>query len=570
VANRLESEFMLKASELLRQGKTEELWQMCCGYLKLNIKEFMDIQERLLLEQLELLKKSPIGKKIMKGAEPKTVKEFRELVPLTTYADYCPELEQKREDVLPIKPDLWTHSSGRSGKYPYKWVPIPPEYIHELSKILYGIGMLSCSDRWGDTSHIPKNIKILYSVAPSPYVSGIFADILKMQTPVTYMPTIEESENLIFENRIKLGFQQSISKGIDYFFGISLVLVSMGEKFLESSDKIDIKPYLRKPNALWRLVKGKLKSCVARRGLLPKDIWSLRGIVGSGLDSWVYKDKIRELWGRKPLDLYSCTEGGVIATQTWDYNGMTFIPNLNFLEFIPEEETLKWQMDSSYQPRTVLLNEVEARKNYELVFTNFHGGVLVRYRIGDMIKIISSKNENTGIELPQMVFERRVDDVIDLFIVRLTERTIWQAIESAGIPYVDWVAYKDSGRPVLKLYIELKNESNMSESDINSAIYNEIMKSDSSDLQIDSPLRDEMAGFADFSVESTRLPSGTFVDYKTRKQNEGADLAHLKPPHINPPKDVLSSLMGETEEIIIIKEIKSKAISENKEEKVIT
>ena len=561
---------MLKAVDLLRQGKNEELWQMCCGYLKLDIKEFMDIQERLLLEQLELLNNSPLGKKIMQGANPRTVAEFRELVPLTDYADYCPELEQKKEDILPIKPDLWTHSSGRSGKYPYKWVPVTPKYIQELSEVLYGIGMLSCSDQWGDTTHIPGKIKILYSVAPSPYISGTFADVLRMQTPLTYMPTIEQSENLGFEERIKLGFQQSISKGIDYFFGISLVLVSVGEKFLQSSDKVDIRPYLRKPSALWRLIKGKLKSRLARRGLLPKDLWSLRGIIGSGLDSWVYKNRIEELWGRKPLDLYSCTEGGVIATQAWDYDGMTFIPNLNFLEFIPEEETLKWQMDSSYQPQTVLLDGVEPGKNYELVFTNFHGGALVRYRIGDMIKIVSNRNEKLGIELPQMIFERRVDDLIDLFIVRLTERTIWQAIESAGIPYVDWVAYKDPGRPVLKLYIELKNECNMSEMDINNAIHSEIMKSDSSDLQIDSPLRDDFAGFVDFGVEVTRLPSGTFADYITRKQTEGADLAHLKPPHINPPKDVLSLLLAETEEIIVVKETKSEAIAENEADKVIT
>lgn len=561
---------MIKAVELLRQGKNEELWQMCCGYLKLDIKGFMDIQERLLLEQLELLHKSPIGEKITKGSPPMTVSEFRERVPLTTYADYCPDLENKDENILPVKPSLWVHSSGRSGKYPYKWVPITPKYVQELSKVLYGIGMLSCSDWWGDTSHIPRNIKILYSVAPSPYISGTFADLLRMQTPLTYMPGIDESENLTLEERLKIGFEQSISKGIDYFFGISLVLVSVGEKFLQSSDKIDIRPYIKRPAALWRLSKGKLKSRLASREMLPKDLWSLRGIIGSGLDSCFYKERIEELWGRKPLDIYSCTEGGVIATQAWDYEGMTFVPNLNFLEFIPEEETLKWQMDSSYQPQTVLLDGVEPGKNYELVFTNFHGGALVRYRIGDMIKIISPRNDKLGIELPQMVFERRVDDLIDLFIVRLTERTIWQALEDTGISYVDWVAFKDPGRPVLKLYIELKDGAGTSETDINNAVYTAIMKSDSSDLQIDSPLRDDLAGFADFAVEATRLPSGTFADYRARKEAEGADLAHLKPPHINPPKDVLASFLSETEEIIVVKETKSAAVAENEADKVTT
>ena len=112
---------------------------------------------------------------------------------------------------------------------------------------------------------------------------------------------------------------------------------------------------------------------------------------------------------------------------------MTFIPNLNFLEFIPEDEQLKWQMDRSYQPKTLLLDEVKAGENYEIVITNFHGGALMRYRIGDMVRITSLRNEKLGIEIPQMAFERRVDDFLDFYVVNFTERSIWQAIESTGV-----------------------------------------------------------------------------------------------------------------------------------------
>ena len=134
---------MPKAVELLRQGRDEELWQMCCGFVTLSLEQFMTIQKRLLLEQIELLNRCPLGRKVMRGARPKTVAEFRRQVPLTTYADYCPELEEKREDVLSVKPDLWVHTSGRSGEYSCKWVPITPAYAYEMSIIMYGIGMLS-------------------------------------------------------------------------------------------------------------------------------------------------------------------------------------------------------------------------------------------------------------------------------------------------------------------------------------------------------------------------------------------------------------------------------------------
>ncbi len=541
---------MPKAVELLQQGRNEELWQMCCGFLSLNLEQFMAIQKRLLLEQIELLNHCVFGKKIMNGTKPETVEEFRQQVPLTTYSDYCPEFIEKREDVLPVKPDFWVRTSGRTGEYPCKWVPMTPKYSQELSVILYGVGMLSCCQGWGDTSRIPDKTKSLYSVAPRPYISGTFADILRMQTPLYYLPTVEEAENLSFEERIKLGFQQAMSEGLDYFFGLSLVLVTVGEKIRQSSEKVDIRPFLGRPRALWRLTKGMVKSRLAGRPMLPRDIWSVRGIIGSGVDSWVYRDRIKELWGRYPLDLYSSTEGGVMATQTWDYDGMTFVPNLNFLEFIPEKEHFKWQMDRSYQPKTLLLDEVEAGENYELVLTNFHGGALVRYRIGDMVRITSLRNEKLGIEIPQMAFERRADDLLNFMVIKLTEKQIWQAIERSGIAYEDWTAYKKPGESILHLLIELKNGFQGSETEILAAIQEQIIDSGKSSYRTSGVLEDWRDAL-DFSVEVTLLPQGAFANYITQKQAEGADPAHLKPPHINPSDKVLTLLLSKPEEVKI-------------------
>ena len=534
---------MPKAVELLRQGRNEELWQMCCGFIYLSLEQFMTIQKRLLLEQMELLSRCPLGKKLLNGAKPETVEEFRQQVPLTTYADYCPELIEKPEDILPAKPALWVHTSGRSGEYPCKWVPMTPAYSRELSVLMYGIGMLSSSNRWGDISPFPERPKLVYTVAPRPYMSGALASMLQEQTPVDYLPPMEEAENLDFEERIRLGFKQALSQGLDYFFGLSLVLVAVGNKFSQSSGKVNIIPLLSQPKALFRLIKGLVKSKLARRSMLPKDLWSVKGIISGGLDSAVYKDKIKELWGRYPLDTYASTEGGIIATQTWDYNGMTFIPNLNFLEFIPEKEHFKWQLDHSYQPKTLLLDEVRAGENYEILITNFHGGALVRYRVGDMVRITSLRNEKLGIDIPQMVFERRADDLLDFVVTRLTEKVIWQAIEDADIAYEDWTAFKEAGQPVLHLFIEPKDGYQASEAEIATAVHQQIMKSDNDDYTT-SPVHDDLADMIDFRVEVTLLPRGAFANYTSQRQAEGADLAHLKPPHINPSDKVLLLLLA--------------------------
>jgi hypothetical protein len=542
---------MPTAVELLHQGRNEELWQMCCGFLNLNIDEFMEIQERLLLRQLELLNNCPLGKKLMHNAMPKTVEEFRRLVPLTTYKDYCPELLEKREDVLPAKPVFWTHTAGRSGEYPCKWVPTTSEYALELSKILYGVGIISSCKDWGDLSNVTGKANVLYSVAPRPYTSGTFAELLQMQSPVNYLPPLEEVQDMSFEDRVRLGVQQAMSVGFDYFFGLSLILLNIGEKIRDSSSKASLRPFLKSPRALWRLSRGKLRSKLAGRPLLPKDLWKIRGIIGGGTDSFVYKHRIKELWGRNPLDSYACTEGGIIATQTWDYDGMTFVPNLNFLEFIPEEEQLKYQMDRSYQPKTLLLNEVKAGENYEIVVTPFHGGALMRYRIGDMIRIQSLRNDKLGIDIPQMAFERRVDDFIDFYVVNFTERSIWQAIESTGVPYEDWIAYKDAEHMTLDIGLELKESYRGDTQKIATMIYDKLTQPDSN-KSIEVTRDNDLTDVSDFKIKVDLLPKGTFASYVAQRRAEGADLAHLKPPHVNPPSKAFSMLATDAEETIIV------------------
>lgn len=556
---------MPRVIELLRQGRNEELWQMCCGFLSLGIREFMKIQNSLLLEQMNLLSDCPLGKKIMRGARPQTVEEFRQL-PLTTYSDYCPELLEKNEEVLCQKPDTWARTSGRSGEYECRWIPISPTFAHELSAIMYGVGIISGCKHWHDYSNIPEHLRMFYSVAPRPYMSGAMTRMLEQQVPVHNMPNPGDAEGLSFEDRIRLGLKQALSQGIDYFFGMAVALVSIGEKFSQSSNNVNLRPLLLQPKALLRLARGLFRSKIAGRRMLPRDLWSVKGIICTGVDSWAYRDKIKEFWGRYPLDVYAGTEGGIIATQTWDYDGMTFIPNLNFLEFIPEEERLKWEMDHSYRPKTLLLDEVETGQDYEIVITNFHGGALVRYRVGDLIRIVSLRNEKLGIATPQMVFERRVDGVINFVVVQLTEKQIWQSIEALDIEYEDWTAYKQPGESLLHLFIEPKNGYHGNGADIAAVIRKRLIRVNE-DRKDTTGVLEDLTDMFDFQVEVTLLPAGTYASYTTRRQAEGADLAHLKPPHLNPSEEVLGLLLSHTEETIVITKSRNNVESVNKTEK---
>ena len=539
---------MSKIKELLEQGRKEELWQMCCGFIDLSLEQFMDIQKRLLLEQIELLKNCDLGKKVMRGAMPETIEEFREQVPLTTYADYCPELLEQREDVLPVKPSCWVRTSGRSGEYTCKWIPISNQFWEEMGPVFGGAMIFGTCRERGDII-FDDNFKFLYAIAPEPYTFGMFARKLVDDFGFKFLPSLHEAEQMSFEERLEVGLKMALSEGVDGFYGLPGVLMAISERFKEGSSSMKLSDLLSQPRMVIRLLKGFIKSKITHRPMLPKDLWKVKLISAAGTDGVIYSEKIKDMWGRHPLDGYGGTEAIIAATQTWDYEGMTFFPTLNFFEFIPEDEYAKWKLDNSYQPKTILLDEVKAGNIYELVITNFHGNALARYRIGDMIRITSLRNDKLNIDIPQMVFERRADDLIDLGLMRLTEKVIWQAVESTGVPYQDWTARKEiiGDKSTLHLYIELKDKYNADEKDLAAAVYEQLKGMNDGFIHQDLASVEKLIELEPIKV--TTLPAGSFTNYIAQRRAEGADLAHIKPCHINPSDKVLSLLGVEMETV---------------------
>ena len=529
--------------ELLRQGKNEEVWQRCCGFIDLSLEDFMKIQKRLLLEQLELLQKCHLGRVILNGASPRTVAEFREQVPLTTYADYAPYLLKRRMDVLPKKPILWQYTSGKSGEYSYRWVPVTARQLDEIEPLIFALIFFStCKQR--KEVVFREHDKVLYGMAPPPYATGTMARAFPHEL-FDFLPPLEEAEAMPFEERMRQGFELALSEGLDLCLTLSSVAVAIGDRFSQRGKKTNLRALPKRPKALFRLAKGVIKSKLARRPLLPKDIWSLKGLITYGIDGSVYREKIKQMWGRYPLDFHGCTETVLIAMQTWDYQGMTFIPHLNFFEFIPEEESIKSWQDPAYQPSTLLLDQVKPG-NYELVITTFHGGPFIRYRLGHLIKITSLRNEQLNIDIPQMVFLSRIDDQIDIAgFTRLSEKVIWQAIENTGLAYKDWAARKEvKDEPVLHLYVELKENGYVAPEQVAAAVHAELKKLDTpyADLESFTGLR---------PLEVTLLPENAFQQYKLRQQAAGAELAHLKPPHLNPSDATIDFLVNTARRVAV-------------------
>ncbi len=523
--------------ELLRSKKYEELWNQCCGYIDLSLEETMQIQKRLLLEQLPRLNSSEIGKVVMRGASPETLEEFRKQVPLTTYKDYSQYLLSRREDVLPVKPLFWGHTSGRSGEYDFKWCPLTSGQWEEIEKLtIAAFAFCSCEKR--GQIKIRLHDKILYGAAPAPYVTGLLSRYAFSRI-FDFLPPLDEAEGMSFAERGKKGVIQALHEGIDFYSALPSVLVNVAERTGQGGGKRDFKALLRDPKFGARVIGGVIKSKRAHRPMLPKDLWSLKGLISAGSDGSVYREKIKEMWGRNPLDMYACTEGLVISLQTWDYEGMTFYPSLNFFEFIPEEDCLRAKIDSSFQPKTLLLDEVEAGKNYQLVITNFHGGPFVRYVVGDMVKITALRNEKLKIDIPQMVYHSRVDDMIDIAgFTRLTESIIWKAIEKSGIKYEDWTARKElKDKPVLHLYIEMKQNGHHTPENIADVVHPQL-------ALLDKPYSELESYLGLKPLEVTLIPEGAFNRYMLKQMEAGVELGRIKVSHLNTPDAVINFLVN--------------------------
>ncbi len=531
---------MTSAAELLRQGRREEVWNKYCGFIDLDLERFMEIQQRLLLEQISLLSRCTLGKKLLGERIPLTVEEFREQVPLTQYRDYLPYLENTDvpPGVLPSEPKYWARTSGRSSEYGFKWAPYSEAMVRKVGEfVTASFLMASCSGR-GDVKLSPGDV-CLYTLAPAPYFTGgVIARGFEQELEPRFIPSLEEGDELTFEERIQRGFKLALKDGIDLFYGLSSVLVAIAEQFERGGGKFEFSPELLHPRLAYRVAKGLLKSKLHKRALLPKDLWDVKGIIAGGMDTAFFRDKIEKYWGVKPLEGYGGTEIGGIAIQAWNHKGMTFLPDCNFLEFIPGEEFFRSLDAPGYQPTTRLLNQVTPGI-YELVVTNFHGNPFVRYRTGDLVEITALKDDEIQVNLPQMVFHARADGVLDVSgFTRLTEKSVWMAIEETGMPYEGWMIRKEylQDKPMLHLYIESKN--GFSAEEVGSLVHQNLKKMDSGYAELEV-----MLGV--YPLQVTLLPKGAHQGYMNHQRAAGADLAHLKPPRINPSNEVIQLLIGE-------------------------
>lgn len=527
---------MTALTELLRTGWHGDVWLQYCGFLDITLDEFMTIQERLLLEQLDLVNRSPWGKLFLDGIQPATVDEFRRLVPLTHYEDYAAYLDARREDLLPAPPITWAHTSGWSGFY--KWVPFTQQMYTQAGVRILAALILAMARRRGDVRLRQEDV-LVYNLPPRPYASGLALFSFREQFPFRFIPPAEMAESLSFQERLELSFQMAMAARVDLIGSITPVLIKVSEGLASGAHATRLARYWLNPRALARLARATLRSRLARRPMLPRDLWSVKGVICGGTETALYKETIAEAWGTVPYEVYAATEAGVTAAvQAWDKKGLYFFPDAVFIEFIPEAEWVRNRYDPTYIPATVLLDEVEEGQRYELVLTSFAGGPFLRYRMADLVRVVSLRDDDTGIKLPSVALTGRSNALIDLagFSGLFDESMIGRAVHDAGFPYADWSARAEPGPqgPLLHIYLELKTYVGVE--DVQARIHENLKA-------LNPSYADPETMAETHAVRVTLLRPGVFAAYGVERQATGADLAHLKPPRMNAGDVIIRDLL---------------------------
>jgi hypothetical protein len=524
-----------RAAPFGRNGDAAE-WNKYCGFLDMSVEEFMEVQRLCLREQLALLSGTPIAAALLPEGLEGELDEFRARVPLTTFEDYTELLDRDNPDLLGEQQLIWTQTTGAQASF--KWVPYTTSSLERVLDNLMAAFLLASTNRRGEVRIRPGD-RILFNTPERPYVSGLATFGMRDRFGFTGVLSPEQSEHMEFKERIRAGFREALNQRVDVLVSMTSVLAKMGDGFAHHSRASSFSLRGIRPRGLWRLAFARLKSLLLRRPVLPKDLWPMRAIIGWGVDSGIFREEIRRYWGRDPFEIYACTEGGLMAMQTWNRGGMVFSPYADLYEFIPSAEAARARSEPGYVPATVFLDGVVPGEVYELVLTNFNGMPLLRYRVGHEVDFIPATQMEEGIALPQFRFLGRADDRLDIAgFTRIDEQTVWRALEQAKVTGQEWVIAKEvvSGEsaPSIHLYLEQPG-------------------ADSEDIRarVHAALRDVDPFYRDLgdmlSIDPLRvslLAQGTFDRFYDQRRRDGYGLDRRSPRKLNPEPEDIADLVA--------------------------
>lgn len=366
-----------------------------------------ELQETILLEILQGNADTIYGRE-KNFSNIKSVKDFKSLHSLTTYKDYELYMSKVLKDepnILFKEPVLHIGiSSGTSGKN--KHFPINSKLASAAVGALY----LRTFKRRATNQELKRILAIKYkpnvkytpngtSIAPLSYVSvphqpfyvspECVFDITDERSALYVHAVLGMADReIICIDGLMASFVYSFFKEIETKWREMCDDIERGEITtglkIEEELRREINSYLVPDPARAEEVR---EACCLGPDRLVRRIWphcvAVSMISTGGFTAHTNSLKatfLRDVIVHSPS--HGASEGlvGLAISDNVNEALYSLLPNLNFMEFIPEEVL------EDEQPETVLLHQLERGRSYEVVLTTRCG--LYRYRLGDVIKIV--------------------------------------------------------------------------------------------------------------------------------------------------------------------------------------
>ncbi len=343
---------------------------------------------------------------------------------------------------------FWYTTSGSMGNK--KWIP----WTFNDYKIA-GIGLAKTLLKF-----VSAKARVLSIVLPPPFISGIAPFKLLQNTGDLGYPI----EVLAFTPEyVQDGFGLLMKRKPTVILGTPSLALRMAEEVAENTPKI-----LKRQAEIQKSTKLRIASIATKiKKIYPKNIFKdmTHGFFGGeSLDP--FRKAIEDKWGLEAFDLFAFTEGFSGGYECQEHNGMHFPSENAIMEIIPEKELEKEANDPEYVPEAVLFSEAEKGMTGEMVITDFKEALpMIRYRVRDSIKIVSSDECSCGEDGPKVKIIGRTDSIINLGIIRLSaiifDQLLRKEFNSGKVNLWEVLVTRENFRPKIILSVEpefVKNE----------------------------------------------------------------------------------------------------------------
>jgi hypothetical protein len=335
--------------------------------IELFLKYPNEVQEELLMSLLRLSESTAIGKKF-DFASIRSYETFSERIPISTYEDLEPMIEQTRrgeQNIIWNTPIRWFAKSSGTTNAKSKFIPVSPEALEDChykgSKDLLCLYLnnnensqlfIGKSLRLGGSRQIYEDNNTFFGD-----LSAILIENMPIWAEFSSTPSSRTSLMSEWEAKIPAIVAETMGENVTSFAGVPSWMMVLLNKVLEESGKENL-----------------------------LEVWpNLEVYFHGGVSFDPYREQYRKILPRNNFryyEIYNASEGFfAIQDQNGSSDLLLMLDYGIFYEFIPMD------VFGTVGEYAIRLAEVELFKNYAIVITTNSG--LWRYLIGDTVRFTS-------------------------------------------------------------------------------------------------------------------------------------------------------------------------------------